>query len=92
MWWKQVFDFRHLDRAEGTGWRAIMLIHPSSSTVLEVRQHDGDGGEAIESLCTGFDHLGFKVGERRQLEGWRAHFVASASTTRRSPTGASDRS
>jgi glyoxylase I family protein len=75
IWWKQVFDFQDLDRAEGPGWRGILMIHPRSTTILEVQQHEANAGETFDPIRTGFDHLGFKVDDRSELQAWQAHLA-----------------
>ncbi len=73
-WWRDVFGFVDLDRAHGDGWEGILLIHPATATVLEFQQHDTNQGERFDPTRTGFDHLGFKVDDRAELEVWQAHF------------------
>ncbi len=72
--WRQVFGFSDLERIEGDGWRAVLLIHPQTSTIIELRQHDANGGERLDPARTGFDHLGLKVDDRSELDVWQAHF------------------
>ena len=73
-WWREVFDLEELDRAAGDGWTAILLIHPATATIIEFQQHDANKGEVFDPTRTGFDHMGFKVESRAQLEEWQAHF------------------
>lgn len=73
-WWSQVFDLEQLDRVRGEGWRAILLVHPATATVIEFQQHDGNQGEAFDPRRTGFDHMGFKVDQRASLDEWKMHF------------------
>jgi glyoxylase I family protein len=73
-WWSEVFDLDELDRAAGDGWTAILLIHPATATIIEFQQHDANAGEAFDPTRTGFDHMGFKVDSRAQLEEWQEHF------------------
>lgn len=73
-WWRDVFGLAELDRVRGDGWSAILLIHPPSGTVLEFQQHDENGGETFDPRRTGFDHMGFKVDDRSELEEWQRHF------------------
>ncbi|MFN2539703.1 MAG: VOC family protein, partial [Mycobacteriales bacterium] len=63
-----------LDTAHGDGWTAILLIHPATATIIEFQQHDANGGESFDPARTGFDHLGFKVDARADLDTWQAHF------------------
>ena len=72
--WRRVFGFSELDRVQGDGWRAILLIHPQTSTIIELQQHDANQGEQFDPARTGFDHLGLKVDARHELEIWQAHF------------------
>jgi glyoxylase I family protein len=73
-WWSQVFGLAEIDRASGDGWRAILLVHPPSGTVLEFQHHDGNQGEVFDPRRTGFDHMGLKVDDRAELDEWREHF------------------
>jgi glyoxylase I family protein len=73
-WWSEVFELDELDRAAGDGWTAILLIHPATATIIEFQQHDANKGEAFDPARTGFDHMGFRVDSRAQLEEWQAHF------------------
>jgi glyoxylase I family protein len=75
-WWREVFDFEDLDRVERPGWRGILLLHPRSTTILEVQQHDANTGDLFDPARTGFDHLGFKVDDGDELEEWQAHLAA----------------
>ena len=74
-WWSNVFDLQELDRVASDTWRAILLIHPPTATIVEFQQHDGNAGEMFDPRRTGFDHMGFKVDSRAELDGWRDHFV-----------------
>ena len=73
-WWSRVFGLTEIDRAEGSGWRGILLRHPATATILEFQQHEGNQGETFDPRRTGFDHMGFKVDDRGALDEWRAHF------------------
>ena len=73
-WWTEVLDIVELDRSKGDGWRGVVMLHPATATVLEVQQHDDNRGEPFDPRRTGFDHLGFKVDDRSQLDEWRVHF------------------
>ncbi len=73
-WWKRVFGMEDLDRSEGDGWFGILLIHPSTATIIEFQQHVGNQGEAFDPTRTGFDHMGLKVDDLADLDDWQAHF------------------
>lgn len=73
-WWRDVFGLADLDSTKGDGWKAILLIHPPTATVLEFQQHDANQGERFDPTRTGFDHIGFKVDTVDELDGWQAHF------------------
>ncbi len=73
-WWREVFDLDEIDRAQGDGWTAILLVHPPTATIIEFQQHDANRGERFDPTRTGFDHMGFKVDSRDELEAWQAHF------------------
>jgi len=73
-WWAKVLDLTEIDRVAGDGWRAILLLHPPSRTIIELQQHDENQGEAFDPRRTGFDHMGFKVDKRADLDEWLARF------------------
>jgi glyoxylase I family protein len=73
-WWSRVFGLAEIDRAAGDTWRAILLVHPPSGTVIEFQQHDGNQGDDFDPRRTGFDHMGLKVDARAELDEWREHF------------------
>lgn len=72
--WRRVFGFSDLDRAEGEGWRAMVLIHPHTSAIVELHQRQADEGDDPDPVGAGFDRLGLRVSERRELDSWQAHF------------------
>lgn len=73
-WWKKVFALDDLDKVQGEGWHGILLIHPTTATIIEFQQHDANKGEAFDPARTGFDHMGFMVDDRADLDDWQAHF------------------
>ena len=73
-WWARLLDLTEIDRVHGDGWRGILLLHPPSRTIIEFQQHDENGGEAFDPRRTGFDHMGFKVDKRSDLDEWLARF------------------
>ena len=73
-WWARLLDLTEIDRVHGDGWRGILLLHPPSRTIIEFQQHDANGGEAFDPRRTGFDHMGFKVDKRSDLDEWLARF------------------
>ena len=73
-WWAHVFDMVELDRVEGPGWHGVLLLHPPTATIVEFQQHDANQGEPFDPRRTGFDHMGLKVDDRRELEAWQEHF------------------
>jgi glyoxylase I family protein len=73
-WWARLLDLTEIDRVHGDGWRGILLLHPPSRTIIEFQQHDANGGEPFDPRCTGFDHMGFKVDKRSDLDEWLARF------------------
>jgi glyoxylase I family protein len=73
-WWAELLELTELDRVVGDGWRAILLMHPPSLTIIECQQHDRNQGETFDPRRTGFDHMGFKVDARADLDEWRARF------------------
>lgn len=73
-WWREVFELVDVDRVHGDDWHGVLLIHPATATILEFQQHDANAGERFDPTRTGFDHLGFKVDDRSQLNEWQRHF------------------
>jgi len=73
-WWARVFGLDELDRTAGEGWKAVLLIHGPSATIIELQQHDRNAGERFDPARTGFDHMGFKVDDVDALAEWEAHF------------------
>ena len=73
-WWATLLDLSEIDRVSGDGWRAVLLLHPPSRTVIEFQQHDGNQGESFDPRRTGFDHMGFKVDTRAELDEWLTRF------------------
>jgi glyoxylase I family protein len=73
-WWAELLDLTEIDRVSGDGWRGVLLLHPPSRTVIEFQQHDGNQGETFDPRRTGFDHMGFKVDTRADLDEWLSRF------------------
>jgi glyoxylase I family protein len=73
-WWARLLDLTEIDRVHGDGWRGILLLHTPSRTIIEFQQHDSNGGETFDPRRTGFDHMGFKVDKRSDLDDWLARF------------------
>ena len=73
-WWQEVFGLEALDRVEGEGWHGVLLIDPKSTTIIEFQQHDANAGERFDPRRTGFDHIGFLVDSRGDIDEWLAHF------------------
>ena len=73
-WWREVFGLQDVDRVSHEGWRAVLLIHPPSGSIIEFQQHDANRGERFDPTRTGFDHMGLKVDSRDDLFTWQAHF------------------
>jgi nitronate monooxygenase len=73
-WWAVLLELTELDRVVGEGWHAILLMHRLSRTIIEFQQHDGNRGETFDPRRTGFDHMGFKVDKRADLDEWLQRF------------------
>ncbi len=73
-WWRDTFDFQELDRSQGDGWFGIVLLHPTTATVIEYQQHDANQGERFDPTRTGFDHMGLMVEDKADLDAWQSHF------------------
>ncbi|HJR24767.1 MAG TPA: VOC family protein [Acidimicrobiales bacterium] len=72
--WRETFGFQDIEAVSGDGWHGTVMVHPATATVLEVQQHDANGGEAFDPARTGFDHLGLLVEDPAELDVWGAHF------------------
>ena len=73
-WWTELLDLTEIDRVAGDGWHAVVLLHPPTRTIIEFQQHDGNQGEGFDPRRTGFDHVGFKVDRRADLDEWLDRF------------------
>jgi glyoxylase I family protein len=73
-WWAALLELIEIDRVDGDGWRGILLLHPPSRTIIEFQQHYANQGETFDPRRTGFDHMGFKVDARADLDEWLARF------------------
>jgi glyoxylase I family protein len=73
-WWAKLLELTEIDRVAGNEWHAILLLHPASRTIIEFQQHDRNRGETFDPRRTGFDHMGFKVDKRADLDEWLARF------------------
>jgi glyoxylase I family protein len=73
-WWAALLDLTEIDRVAGDGWRGILLMHPSTRTIVEFQQHDANQGEVFDPRRTGLDHMAFKVDTRGELDEWLARF------------------
>ncbi|HEY3556551.1 MAG TPA: VOC family protein [Kribbella sp.] len=75
-WWKDIFGLHDLDRTAGDGWKAILLLHRASATIIEFQQHEANRGEPFDPTRTGFDHMGLLVRDPAELADWEEHFRA----------------
>jgi glyoxylase I family protein len=73
-WWAELLELTEIDRVVGDGWHGVLLMHRWSRTIIEFQQHDGNRGEVFDPMRTGFDHMGFKVDTRTELDEWLARF------------------
>ncbi|GLE50693.1 VOC family protein [Mycobacterium montefiorense] len=73
-WWAALLDLTEIDRVAGDGWRGVLLMHPSTRTIIEFQQHDANQGEGFDPRRTGLDHMAFKVDTRGELDEWLARF------------------
>jgi glyoxylase I family protein len=72
-WLADVLGMAEIDRVAGDDWRAVLLVHPPSGTVLEFQQHDANPGDRFDPRRTGLDHIGFQVRSRSELDDWAEH-------------------
>ncbi|BBY19799.1 hypothetical protein MSTO_60820 [Mycobacterium stomatepiae] len=47
-WWAALLDLTEIDRVAGDGWRGILLMHPTTRTIIEFQQHDANQGETFD--------------------------------------------
>jgi glyoxylase I family protein len=73
-WWAALLELEEIDRVVGDGWHGILLLHPPSRTIMEFQQHHDNQGETFDPRRTGFDHMGFKVDTRADLNEWLTRF------------------
>jgi glyoxylase I family protein len=64
-----------VNRSRGETFEVRSLIHPTGITV-SVMTHDVPLSGAFDERRVGLDHLGFKVGDRDELQRWVTHFDA----------------
>ncbi len=72
-WYGKVLDFEPMEEVSGEGWRGIVLLHPTNAAMIELQQHDANGGEKFDPLRTGLDHLALRVDTRGELDEWMDH-------------------
>jgi glyoxylase I family protein len=75
-WCAHVLGATELERVAGDGWRAVLLQHPASGTVLEYQEHDANDGSVFDPRRSGLDHIGFLVRDRDALDEWASFFEA----------------
>jgi glyoxylase I family protein len=76
-WCREVLGMTELERVSGDGWRAVLLLHRDSGTVLEYQQHERNEGAPFDPARTGLDHVGFLVADRAALDDWAEHLRAA---------------
>jgi glyoxylase I family protein len=74
-WYRDVFGLSELDYTEGEGWRAVVMIHDTSDTIVEFRQYDANPGDTFDPCRTGLDRLTFEVDSRVSLDAWEENFI-----------------
>jgi glyoxylase I family protein len=79
-WYGRILGLTEIDRGHGDGWKSILLIHPSSSWIIEFQQHDTSAGETFDPVRTGLDHIGLMVDSRAALDEWETHFEQAGVT------------
>jgi glyoxylase I family protein len=73
-WWRDVMGFEEYARVSGDGWFGIVLLHAATSTLVEFQQHEGNDANPFDPTRTGFDHMGLRVTDYRQLCEWEERF------------------
>jgi len=74
-WWHDVMGFTLVNRSRGETFEVWSLIHPTGAAVSVV-SHDVPLSEPFDERRVGLDHLGFKVANRDELNGWVTHLDA----------------
>jgi glyoxylase I family protein len=74
-WWVEVLGFEVFTRFERDGMTKVVMRHPSCGAYFSLTGHgERAPGEVFSEFRTGMDHLAFSVGDRTELEAWKARF------------------
>ncbi|MDA8268060.1 MAG: VOC family protein [Actinomycetota bacterium] len=76
VWYEKVLGLRRLRRVDFPERTMIVLRHDASGLVIGLNQHEGSPGEPFDERRAGLDHVGFSVGERRDLDVWQERLAA----------------
>ena len=91
-WFTRVMGFRHLEDVEGDGWRAVLLIHEPTATVIEFQQHDANKVSRSIPAVPASTTSGSRSPTATPSCGGRSTSRPSTSTTPPSPTASTGRS
>jgi glyoxylase I family protein len=71
-WYADVLGLRRVLLVEEPGHDFVVLLHPSTGTMIGLHTHVANHGERAHEVRTGLDHVGFAVASRADLDAWAA--------------------
>ena len=75
-WYERVLGLTRVRRVDFAERTMIVLRHEASGLVIGLNQHQGFPGEPFDEQRAGLDHVGFAVGQRRDLDAWAERLVS----------------
>ena len=75
-WYERVLGLACVRRTDLVERTMIVLRHEASGLVIGLNQHQGFPGEPFDEQRAGLDHVGFAVGQRRDLDAWEERLVS----------------
>ena len=69
-WYVEVLGLRQLARVEHEHRIGVVLAHPATRLIIGLNQHDEIPVGTFDERNVGFDHVGFAVAERADLDEW----------------------
>lgn len=71
-WWRDVLNFRLVNREHGVTTEVWAMMHPSGM-VVDVMTHQNSPPGVFDERRVGLDHLSFQVEDRAMLDEWVEH-------------------
>ena len=75
-WYERVLGLARVRRVDFAERTMIVLRHEAWGLVIGLNQHQGFPGEPFDEQRAGLDHVGFAVGQRRDLDAWQERLVS----------------